>query len=328
LLTLLLFDWRIAIFAIEAGGGIDVVEATPAAGGNIMRSRSLLRFVAAMLTTAALAVAALVASPTTAGAQTNPFQRGPNPTHALLEAANGPFAVQQQTAAAGSGFNGGTIFYPSDTSQGTFGAIGVSPGFFTPGSAMNSIARRYASHGFVVIAINTYSVVDFPASRSGQLAAALYWLINSSPVANRIDGDRIGVSGHSMGGGGSLEAARQYGDIIDAAVPLQAWDAGANFSTMRVPTMLIGAQNDTVAPVASHSEPFYDQIPASAEKAYLELAGQGHGVGLSTNTTQMKYAVAWFKRYIDDDTRYDQFLCPAPSGSTIAEYRHTCPPGS
>jgi dienelactone hydrolase len=293
-----------------------------------MRPRTLLRLVAAVLAATALATGGLATSPSTAGAQANPYQRGPNPTSALLEAANGPFTVQQQSAPAASGFNGGTIFYPTDTSQGTFGAIGVSPGFFTPGSAMNGIARRYASHGFVVIAINTFTLFDTPSQRGGELAAALYWLVNTSPVANRVDKDRVGVSGHSMGGGGSLDAARQYGDIIDAAVPLQPWNAGANYSTMRVPTMIIGAQNDTVASVATHAEPFYNQIPASAEKAYLELAGQGHGVGVSTNTTQMKYAVAWFKRYIDDDTRYDQFLCPRPSGSTIAEYRDTCPPGS
>ena len=36
-----------------------------------------------------------------------------------------------------------------------------------------------------------------------------------------------------------------------------------NFSGVRVPTMVIGAQADTVAPVASHSEPFYQSIPAS-----------------------------------------------------------------
>jgi hypothetical protein len=35
--------------------------------------------------------------------------------------------------------------------------------------------------------------------------------------------------------------------------------------------------------------------------------------------------VAWFKRYLDDDLRYDQFLCPPPAGPTIIEYRHTCP---
>jgi dienelactone hydrolase len=294
-----------------------------------MRRRSpLARPVAALLALTTLLAGGLVANPTTAGAQSNPFQRGPNPTSQSLEAFSGPFTVQQQSAPAGQGFNGGTIFYPTDTSQGTFGAVGVSPGFFTPGSAMNGIARRYASHGFVVIAINTNTVLDFPASRAGQLAAALYWLVNSSPVANRIDRNRVAVSGHSMGGGGSLDAARQYGDIIDAAVPLQPWNIGANYSSMRVPTMIIGAQNDAIASVAAHSEPFYNQIPATAEKAYLELRGQSHMVGVTTNATQMKYAVAWLKRYVDDDTRYDQFLCPAPSGIDISEYRHTCPPGS
>jgi hypothetical protein len=34
------------------------------------------------------------------------------------------------------------------------------------------------------------------------------------------------------------------------------------------------------------------------------------------------------KRYVDADIRYDQFLCPPPSGTGIAEYLHTCPTGS
>jgi hypothetical protein len=42
------------------------------------------------------------------------------------------------------------------------------------------------------------------------------------------------------------------------------------------------------------------------------------------NATLAKYAIAWLKRYVDDDTRYEQFLCPAPSGSTISQYRDTC----
>jgi dienelactone hydrolase len=217
-----------------------------------------------VLAVATLFTGGLAADSTTIGAQTNPYQRGPDPTAAGLER-DGPFAVQQQSAPAGTGFNGGTIFYPTDTSQGTFGAIGVSPGFFTPGSAMNGVARRLATHGFVTIAINTYSVIDFPPSRGGQLAAALYWLVNTSPVANRIDKERVGVTGHSMGGGGTLEAAKTYGSIIDAAVPLQAWNLGGNYSTMQVPTMIIGAQNDAIASVAAHSEPFYNQIPATTE---------------------------------------------------------------
>jgi dienelactone hydrolase len=185
------------------------------------RSRSMVRFVAAFLAVAALGSAGLVAEPTIAGAQTGEFRRGPAPTAAALERA-GPFATQQQSVPSNSqaGFNGGTIFYPTDTSQGTFGGVAVSPGFFTSGSMMNGIGQRVASHGFVVIVINTWSVVDFPPSRGQQMAAALYWLAPASSVRDRLDQNRLGVMGHSMGGGGSLEASKQFGQYLDAAVPL------------------------------------------------------------------------------------------------------------
>jgi hypothetical protein len=35
--------------------------------------------------------------------------------------------------------------------------------------------------------------------------------------------------------------------------------------------------------------------------------------------------VAWLKRFVDNDTRYDQFLCPGPSGLDVEDYRNTCP---
>ncbi|NDU78499.1 alpha/beta hydrolase, partial [Actinomadura sp. DSM 109109] len=38
-----------------------------------------------------------------------------------------------------------------------------------------------------------------------------------------------------------------------------------------------------------------------------------------------KYSIAWLKRYIDNDTRYEQFLCPPPGVTAISDYRHTCP---
>ena len=43
-----------------------------------------------------------------------------------------------------------------------------------------------------------------------------------------------------------------------------------------MPTLIIGAENDTVAPVASHSKPFYTSLPATLDKAYLELNGASH----------------------------------------------------
>ena len=79
------------------------------------------------------------------------------------------------------------------------------------------------------------------------------------------------------------------------------------------------------APVASHSIPFYTSIPSATEKAYLELNNASHFFPQTTNTPTARQTVAWLKRFVDDDTRYDQFLCPGPSSSSISDYRDTCP---
>jgi hypothetical protein len=47
-------------------------------------------------------------------------------------------------------------------------------------------------------------------------------------------------------------------------------------------------------------------MPAGSETAHLELAGAGHTAANSPNTTLAKYAISWLKRYIDNDTRYEQ----------------------
>jgi pimeloyl-ACP methyl ester carboxylesterase len=127
-----------------------------------------------------------------------------------------------------------------------------------------------------------------------------------------------------MGGGGSLEAARSR-PALQAAVPLAPWNATKSWSSLRVPTMIIGGESDTIAPVSSHSIPFYNSIPSSAEKAYVELNNASHFFPQTTNTYTARLATAWLKRFVDDDTRYDQFLCPGPSSSSLSDYRNTCP---
>ncbi|MEV6632865.1 hypothetical protein AB0M54_19170 [Actinoplanes sp. NPDC051470] len=168
----------------------------------------------------------------------------------------------------------------------------------------------------------TNSILE--ASRGRQLLAALDYLTTRSSVRARIDTSRLAVAGHSMGGGGSLEAARSR-PSLQAAVPLAPWNGTKSWSTLRVPTAIIGGESNTVAPVASHAIPFYNSIPASAEKSYVELNNASHFFPQSVNTPTAKHAVAWLKRFVDDDTRYDQFICPGPSGTAISDYRSTCP---
>ncbi|WP_436519859.1 alpha/beta hydrolase family protein [Actinoplanes sp. HUAS TT8] len=263
---------------------------------------------------------------TAAHAADNPYQRGPAPTLAALQASSGPYAVSQLSVsrASVSGFGGGVIYYPTSTADGTFGGIAISPGFTASWSSISWLGPRLASHGFVVIGIETNSTLDQPASRGMQLLAALDYLTQRSSVRTRVDASRLAVSGHSMGGGGSLEAASDR-PSLQAAVPLAPWDSDKSWTELKVPTLIVGGQSDSVAPVASHSIPFYNSIPSSAEKAYLELAGQSHFFPQTVNTTTAVEAVAWMKRFVDNDTRYDQFICPGPSGSLVSDYRNTCP---
>jgi predicted dienelactone hydrolase len=279
------------------------------------------------LVAAALTAGAFAAPQTAAQAADNPYERGPAPTEQSIEALRGPFATSQTSVSSlsVSGFGGGTIYYPTSTAEGTFGAVVVTPGFTADQSSMSWLGPRLASQGFVLFTIDTNTRTDQPSSRARQMLSALDYLTQRSSVRSRIDATRLGVMGHSMGGGGSLEAAEDRPQL-QAAIPLTPWNLQKNFSGVRVPTMIIGAEADSIAPVSSHSEPFYTSIPASSEKAYLELNGASHFAPNISNTTIAKYSISWLKRYIDNDTRYDQFLCPAPGrDSDISEYRDTCP---
>lgn len=114
-----------------------------------------------------------------------------------------------------------------------------------------------------------------------------------------------------------------------AAIPLTGWNLDKSWPELRTPTLVVGADGDTVAPVATHSEPFYESLPGTLDKAYLELNGATHFTPNSSDTTIAKYSLSWLKRFVDDDTRYEQFLCPLPRpGLTIEEYRGNCPHGS
>jgi predicted dienelactone hydrolase len=272
----------------------------------------------------ALATGAMGLAPAAHAA--GPYDRGPDPSNASIEAARGPFAIAQTSVSrlSVSGFGGGTIYYPTSTSEGTFGAVAVAPGYTASQSSMAWLGPRLASQGFVIFTIDTNSTGDQPASRGRQLLAALDYLTQTSSVRSRIDAGRLGVMGHSMGGGGSLEAARSR-PALQAAIPLTGWHTTKSWSTVQVPTLVVGAENDSVASVSSHSIPFYTSLPSTLDKAYLELNNASHFAPNSSNTTIAKYSISWLKRFIDDDTRYEQFLCPAPRATAISDYRDTCP---
>ncbi|GAA3652402.1 alpha/beta hydrolase [Streptomyces fenghuangensis] len=267
------------------------------------------------------------AAPAAVQTAENPYERGPDPTERSIEAVRGPYSVSEDrvSSLAVTGFGGGTIYYPTDTSDGTFGAVAISPGYTASQSSMSWYGPRLASQGFVVFTIDTNSRYDQPGSRGDQLLAALDYLTQRSSVRGRIDSSRLAVMGHSMGGGGSLEAAKDR-PSLKAAIPLTPWNLDKTWREITVPTFIVGADGDSIASVRSHAEPFYESLPSSTDRAYMELNNATHFTPNTSNTEIAKYSISWLKRFVDNDTRYEQFLCPLPRPSlAIEEFRGNCP---
>jgi hypothetical protein len=290
------------------------------------KHRSIVASVGAQLAVLGLLLGAFVATgnPTPASAQTG-FQRGPNPNSLTLNL-NGPFRTSRTDVSGwGAGYNNVTVCYPQDTSQGTFGGFVVIPGFLSGKWQMMWACDKIASHGFVVAVMETSTVLDFPAARRGQAQSVVRHLSGTgapAAVRQRLDSNRWAIGGWSMGGGASLEAGASNNPRLEAVVAWEPWDI-STFITMQVPAMIVTGSNDVVAAAATMGEPFYNSI--LVEKQYVELRGQGHFVGSTDNGDQSAVTIAWLKRWVDDDTRYNQFLCPPRSGLGIAETRSSCP---
>ena len=251
----------------------------------------------------------------------------------MLEARNGPFSVRtSRVSGLVSGFGGGTIHYPTGQS-GTMGAIVVIPGFVSAESSIDWWGSQLASHGFVVMTIDTNTGFDQPPSRARQINAALDYLVDQnrasgSPVNGMIDTSRLGVIGWSMGGGGTLRVATE--GRIKAAIPLAPWDTSSRqFRSVQAPTLIFACGSDLIAPVRSHASPFYNALPNGLDKAYFEISRGSHycANGGNTNNSRLsRLGVSWMKLHLDQDQRYNQFICGPrhESDRSISEYRGNC----
>lgn len=260
------------------------------------------------------------------------YETGPNPSLGFTQN-QGPNPVSTISVSSSvNGFGGGTIYYPSNINS-QMAVIAMAPGFTNTESAMQWWGPRMASHGFVVININTNGRFDFPDSRSNQLDAALNYVIylgeNSSAITGRVDKNRLATMGYSMGGGGALVSASR--NRLSASAPSSPWYSGTNpFNQINVPTMIMACQSDGTAPVSSHASPFYNRIPASTDKVFVGLTNGSHNCSTGQSSgyrpTLSTYGVSWMKRFLDKDSRYSQYLCGPNhvANGNIYEYRDTC----
>jgi pimeloyl-ACP methyl ester carboxylesterase len=246
---------------------------------------------------------------------TGAITRGADPTEQTASMP-GPYRVMRySTGVADSPDYGGyDVDYPADATP-PFAGVASIPGFIESRSAVIAWGPFLASHGFAVITVDPNSNLDSPASRAEALWAAVGSLKaentrSAGPLFGKVDTTRLAVMGHSMGGGGTLQAASEHPEL-KAALPLEPWHSNSSsFAMIRVPTMIMAGQNDSVAPIDQHATPFYAAIPATTNKVYVEFQGGSHFVAddPTANTTAAILGLSWFKVHLEGDTRYRPFI--------------------
>lgn len=286
---------------------------------NLRPARLTARRLIAGLVLSALATASLAAG----------FAKGPAPTTASIEA-KGPFATATAKLVNASAYgNGTTVYHPTDKTQGSFGLVVLCPGFVSTASLYAGIAERIASHGFVVAVVQTKSLIDQPKARATQMVAVMEAMKAQNKAsgvawAGLVDESRVAFMGHSAGGAGTFYAAATHPEL-KALVGLMAGEPGTSYKTLAAsttqPTLVLTAENDGLA--SSWSEPFFQALTGSAPAVWVQLAGANH-LSLWTTASQAsqarvaKYALAWAKRFVDDDERYTPFF--QTQGSDLSKF--------
>jgi dienelactone hydrolase len=96
------------------------------------------------------------------------------------------------------------------------------PGFATSHSAYTAYAEHLASHGFVVVGVDTRSnlLMSSHDTEAVEVVRTLDWLLEDSPFKQRIDATKVAVAGHSKGGKLAFFAA-----ALDARIDVViGWD--------------------------------------------------------------------------------------------------------
>lgn len=211
------------------------------------------------------------------------------------------------------------IYYPTDIAEmeGTLPAVIFVNGTGVAGSKYQALQKHMASWGFITVATEeAHAWNGFSAEMSVRMLKKLNelegkYMDKDNVFYGKIDVDNIGITGHSQGGYGVVNAItdQKHKDNYKAAVILSSapytanndfqWEADP--SLIRTPTMMLSSMGNFDAAVASMEslQTVYDSIPDEVSKVLARRTAGDHGEMLYYGDG---YVTAWFMYYLKDDT--------------------------
>ncbi|RFT96247.1 alpha/beta hydrolase [Paenibacillus jamilae] len=233
--------------------------------------------------------------------------------------AMGEHEVSYFESAAMMSFKKYEIFYPADISEmnRSLPVVVFVNGTGITGSKYQALQKHLASWGFITIATEEeYAWNGFSAEMSVRYLELLNEYkdkINGGDNVfyKKIDLDHIGITGHSQGGIGVINAItdQKHSDIYKAAVMLssaktvmsEALQWTSDPTLIKAPTMIIGSTGNTdeqIAPLESLQK-LYNDIPNNVTKVMARRNDADHGQMLYYADG---YVTAWFMYYLNGDT--------------------------
>lgn len=230
--------------------------------------------------------------------------------------ASGKYTVSTYEEPVLQSFGKYILYYPSQLTEktDTYPVIVISNGSGTPLSKYPTVAKHFASWGFIVI--GTEEEYDWDGFSSEMCIRYLERLNENKLIGEdkdnifygKIDLDHVGIVGHSQGGVGVLNAitAQQHSAVFKTAVSLSPtnkklahnlmWDYDAE--KVNIPILLVsgaGGGDDWVVTGEQLTEIYGD---IGSDKIMLRRKDTAHNEVLYTANG---YVTAWFMWHLQGD---------------------------
>ncbi|PTU74670.1 alpha/beta hydrolase family protein [Pseudomonas mangrovi] len=211
------------------------------------------------------------------------------------------------------------VSYPCNLS-GTAPATTLTGGFTNTKEDMYWLADHLSSHGYIVITMTPTNTLGTPLTWETAHKGGIDKLRSEnsrfgSAIRGKVDTNRLGIMGFSMGGGGTLLAAADLGSQVKTAVPLAPWlgTLYPSYRNISAKTLIISGSSDTVA-FPSTIAGYYRNLPSGLTRGLAEVRGASHfdWFGFTaSNAQQTRFktlTTAWLKTYLTGDTSYQTYF--------------------
>ena len=257
----------------------------------------------------------------------------------------------------GPDYRDGILYCPLDGNP-PYKSIVLTPGFGGGSSTMSSWGTFFASHGFIAMTIGPNDEINDSHHQRGEgLIDGIQTIIEennrlNSPMYGLIDESSFTVSGYSIGGGASHDAAliaqENELDYVKAVIsfnptvlfedcdlcPSESYEGEVfciclvpELIAHSVPSLIFAGEveiNELQAYEGLLGQDIYANLPLETEKILYEGANSGHGFSAYPNGQVQEYALNWLKYHILEDLDACEALLNTPSDASQYLTSFTC----